>query len=116
RAEDRDHQHGGAGDQGRGTGDTIRHARRVVGSGVVLLADSVEQEHLVVSAETEQDGEQQDRYKILDATCCWPSSRAPSPRWKTSTRMPYVAPSESRFSAIALAASRTERNVTSSTR
>ena len=43
------------------------------------------------------------------------SQRAPTPRWKTSTRKPYEASTESRLSTIALSGIRKERNVTSRT-
>ena len=45
-----------------------------------------------------------------------PSSDDPNPCWKTRTRTPNVAPTESRFMRIALSGSRTDRNVNSSSR
>ncbi len=45
-----------------------------------------------------------------------PSTLAPMPFWKTSTRMPYAAPTDSRFSATALSGTTMERKTTSSSR
>ena len=45
-----------------------------------------------------------------------PSSDSPWPSWKTSTSTPYAAPTDSRFSTIALSGITIERNVTSSSR
>ncbi len=39
-----------------------------------------------------------------------PTRDAPQPCWKTATRMPYAAPTDSRFSTIEVTATVSERN------
>jgi len=72
---------------------------------------------MVVHRQAEQDGEQEERQPRLDdGASRKPSTLAPMPSWKTSTRMPYAAPTDSRFSATALSGTTMERKTTSSSR
>src|SRR5438094_6444952 len=45
-----------------------------------------------------------------------PSRLVPTPSWKTSTRMPYAAPTDSRFMTTAFRGTTIERKATSSSR
>ena len=49
-------------------------------------------------------------------SACWnPSKSVPTPFWKTSTRIPYAAPTESRFMTTALIGITIERKTSSRT-
>ena len=117
-AEHDDHEQRRAGDQRRRARDAARDALGVVAALDELLAHPPEQEDLVVGAEAEQQRQQQDRDEVLDVGRALRRRAVTSrnPFWKTRTRIPNVAPTESRFMRIALSGNRTDRNVKSSSR
>ena len=67
---------------------------------------------MVVHRQPEQDHEQEQRQPVDDDAAVRGSraGRWPRPCWKTSTSSPYAAPTDSRFSTTAVAATTTDRN------
>ena len=93
RAEDGDHDVGGAGDDTAEPAHAVVHRTGVVVVGLSFLLDAGEQEDLVVGGQPEHDGEHHHGHREIDG----PFGSPVQPFSNTATTTPRAAPIDSRF-------------------